>query len=72
MLKHLRKILNRPENNNLRVVIDLFGAIAAWWGLWGLLDLLVSPKNKLLSYIISIIFGLILLFLDGNGLDDLK
>ena len=70
MFKKFRKFLNRRKN--LRVIIDLLGAIAVWWGLWGILDLFVFPENKILSYLVSIIFGFILLLIDGNGLDDLK
>ena len=70
MFKNIRKFLN--PRKNLRMVIDLLGAIAVWWGIWGILDLFVFPENKLLSYIVSIAFGFILLLIDGNGLDDLK
>lgn len=70
MFKTLKKIINRRKN--LRIIIDLLGAIAVWWGIWGILDLFIFPGNKLFSYLISIIFGFILLLIDGNGLDDLK
>jgi len=70
MIKNIRKFLNRRKN--LRIIIDLLGAIAVWWGMWGILDLFIFPENKVLSYIVSIIFGFILLLIDGNGLDDLK
>lgn len=67
---NIGKFLNRRKN--LRIIIDLLGAIAVWWGIWGILDLFIFPGNKVLSYIVSIIFGFILLLIDGNGLDDLK
>ncbi|MDD2224641.1 MAG: hypothetical protein PHP97_00565 [Candidatus Shapirobacteria bacterium] len=70
MLKKVRKFLNRRQN--LRIIIDLLGAIAIWWGIWGILDLFVFPENHLISYIVSITLGFILLLIDGNGLDDLK
>lgn len=70
MLKKVRKFLNRRKN--LRIIIDLLGAIAIWWGIWGILDLFVFPENHLISYIVSITLGFILLLIDGNGLDDLK
>ncbi|MFA6184813.1 MAG: hypothetical protein WCT51_02465 [Candidatus Shapirobacteria bacterium] len=70
MLKKVRKFLNRRKN--LRIIIDLLGAIAVWWGIWGILDLFVFPENHLVSYVVSIALGFILLIIDGNGLDDLK
>jgi hypothetical protein len=70
MLKKVRKFLNRRKN--LRIIIDLLGAIAVWWGIWGILDLFIFPENHLASYIVSITLGFVLLLIDGNGLDDLK
>lgn len=70
MLKKIRQYLNRRKN--LRIIIDLLGAIAVWWGIWGVLDTFIFPENKLLSYLVSAIFGFFLLILDGDGLDDLK
>jgi len=70
MLKKIRKYLS--SRKNLRIIIDLLGAIAIWWGIWGILDIFVFPGNELLSYLVSIVFGFILLILDGNGLNDLK
>ena len=70
MFKKIKKFLNRRKN--LRVIIDLLGAIAIWWGIWGVLDLFVFPENRVLSYAVSIIFGFLLLLIDGDGLDDLK
>ena len=70
MLKKVRKFLNRRKN--LRIIIDLLGAIAVWWGIWGILDLFIFPENHLVSYIVSITLGFVLLLIDGNGLDDLK
>jgi len=70
MFKKFRRFLNRRKN--LRVIIDLLGAIAVWWGLWGILDLFIFPENRLISYIACIVLGFLLLLIDGNGLDDLK
>ena len=70
MFKKFRKFL-KPRKN-LRMFIDLLGAIAVWWGIWGLLDLFVFPEKHLFSYITSIAIGFIFLLLDGEGLDDLK
>ena len=64
MIKDIRKFLNRRKN--LAIIIDLLGAIAIWRGVWGIFDSFVFPNNKLLSYLISIILGIILVLLDGK------
>lgn len=70
MFKRIRKILNHRKN--LAMMIDLLGAIAVWWGIWGILDTFVFPGKQFLSYLISIALGFILLLLDGEGLDNIK
>lgn len=70
MLKKLRKFLSTRKT--LSIIIDFLGIIILWRGVWGLMDLFLFPGNELLSYIASIGLGFILLFLDGNGLDDLE
>ena len=70
MLKKIRKFLNRREK--LSIFLELLGAIAIWWGIWGILDIFVFPASKILSYLISIIIGFILLMINGSDLDDIK
>jgi len=70
MFKNIRKFL--APRKNLRIIIDVVAIIIIWRGIWGILDLFIFPNNPLLSYLISTVFGFILLLLDGNGLDDLK
>jgi hypothetical protein len=54
------------------MMMELLGAIAVWWGIWGILDLFVFPKNEVLSYLVSIILGFFILLINGSGLDDIK
>ena len=70
MFKSIRKFL-KPRKN-LRIFIDVVGVIIIWRGIWGIFDIFVFPNNPILSYLSSIIFGFVLLLIDGNGLDDLK
>jgi hypothetical protein len=49
-------------------LVDVFGIIIAslaivsfWRGVWGLLDIYLLPKNQILSFIISMIIGLLIL-----------
>jgi hypothetical protein len=69
MFKGIKKFLKYRKN--LRIIIDFLGAIAVWWGIWGILDLFIFPQNMLITYVVSIVIGFILLFIDG-GLEGLK
>jgi len=70
MFKKIRNFLKyRPH---VSTIIELLGAIAIWWGIWGILDLFIFPQNEVLSYLASILLGSIILFVSGSGLDDLK
>lgn len=70
MFKGIRRFFKRRPN--LSMLIELLGAIAVWWGIWGILDLFVFPKNEVLSYLVSIILGFFILLINGSGLDDIK
>ncbi|MPM57818.1 hypothetical protein SDC9_104641 [bioreactor metagenome] len=70
MFKNIRRFLKR--RNGLNTILELLGAIAIWWGIWGIMDLFVFPNNELWSYLISIILGFLIIFIVGGELDDLK
>jgi hypothetical protein len=69
MYKKFKKYLS--TRRTLRIVIDFFGIIILWRGVWGLLDVVVFPGNELLSSIVSVAIGLFLVAIDGDGLNDL-
>lgn len=70
MFRKIRKFLSRREK--LSTILELLGAIAVWWGIWGILDLFIFPESKILSYLTSIVIGSGLLIINGSGLDDIK
>ncbi len=41
--------------------IVVLGVVSLWRGVWGLMDLHIFPKNTSLSYLVSLIIGLIIL-----------
>jgi hypothetical protein len=70
MFKNIRRFLKK--RNGLNTILELLGAIAIWWGIWGIMDLFVFPNNELWSYLISIVLGFLIIFIVGGELDDLK
>lgn len=47
------------------------GVVLFWRGVWGLLDLYFFPNNPLLSYLFSILMGLIILWFDDGEFNEL-
>lgn len=47
------------------------GVILVWRGLWGLMDILLLPAWPITSMIVSIVLGVIVLFIDDFELDEL-
>jgi hypothetical protein len=45
-----------------RTIIVAFAIILFWRGVWGLMDVFLFPNNLMLSYIISIIVGVLILY----------
>ncbi len=75
-LKNLKENPNiiqfKTTNPTANVIVVVIAIIAFWRGIWGLLDLLLFPNLPFLSYIVSILLGALILYLDGFSLKDLK
>ncbi len=41
--------------------IVILGGVSLWRGAWGLMDLHIFPKNSSLSYIVSLVIGVVIL-----------
>ncbi|MEY4768770.1 MAG: hypothetical protein RL637_1409 [Pseudomonadota bacterium] len=63
-LKNLHPIIN--------AVIVMCAIIMLWRGIWGLADLYLFPNSPTLSYLLSIVIGGLVLYLDDFSLKDLK
>ncbi|MBU1198830.1 MAG: hypothetical protein KKF46_02020 [Nanoarchaeota archaeon] len=48
-------------HQSMFAVVIAFAVIAFWRGIWGLMDLYLIPNNPSLSYLLSIIIGLVIL-----------
>jgi len=70
MFKNIRKFLKKRDR--LSTILELLGAIAIWWGIWGILDLFVFPNSEFWSYLISLFLGFLIFFIVGGELDEIK
>ena len=69
---HLEKEAKRRSLRNLSTtVIIAFAIVAFWRGVWGLMDLYFFPGAPKLSFIYSILIGIIILFLTKHLMSDL-
>ncbi len=51
----------------IRNLVIVIGVVGVWRGMWDLFDTYFFPGNKLLSDLLSILLGLVLLYLpDGS------
>jgi hypothetical protein len=48
-----------------------FAVISFWRGIWGLMDEFLFPKDLPVSYLVSLILGLIILILTGYATKEL-
>ena len=54
----------RSKTKNILLAILIGSAVISFWrGLWGLMDIYLFPKNSALSFLASVIIGLIILTL---------
>lgn len=69
MFKHYKKMSH--WHRSLYYLITGIGIIIFWRGIWGLLDVYLFPDNPALSYIISTIGGLLILFLNDFSIEEI-
>lgn len=69
--KNLYKRLSSKYPNLNSVVIGA-SLIMFWRAIWGVLDLYVFPNDKLLSFIIPGLIGLLLLYLNDFNLKEIE
>ena len=48
--------------SNLKLLILAVAIVAVWRGVWGLMDIYLFPNNEILSFSISIIIGVLILY----------
>jgi hypothetical protein len=62
----------KQKHPNLNSVIIGTAIIMFWRGLWGLMDLYLFPNNEVMSYIVSVLLGLFLLFINDLRLKEIE
>jgi len=71
----MKKRTEKKEKRTLRkvfyTIIIAFAIVSFWRGVWQLSDLYLFPNNYELSNWISLISGIIILFLTKNLIDEL-
>lgn len=56
----------RSLKNIIYTIIIAFAIVLFWRGVWGLTDLYLFPNNLVLSFSISILAGVLILYLTKN------
>ena len=60
----LERIIEKTNVKDTPIIILTVLAIVSFWrGVWGLMDLYLFPKSPTLSFFVSIIIGLVILFI---------
>jgi len=55
----------------VRNIIIAIGVVLVWRGVWNIADMYVFPNNPLLSNIISLVVGILILYLPDGTLEHL-
>jgi hypothetical protein len=61
----------RTLKNMFYIIIIAFAIVAFWRGIWGLMDFYLFPKNQVLSFSLSILIGVLILYATKNLLKKL-
>jgi hypothetical protein len=60
------------KHRNLYALIVGLAVILYWRGIWGLADVYLFPDNSALSFSVSAILGIVLLFINDFKLDEIE
>lgn len=67
MNKNIKKIIKTISHKKTpKIIIDFIAVIIIWRGVWGFLDVYLFPNNLAISYLISILLGILIVFADGD------
>lgn len=71
----MEKMKNNKKKRSLRnilfTIIIAFAIVSFWRGIWGLMDLYLFPGNQVVSLLVSVLLGIIILYLSKHLLTDL-
>jgi len=62
----------KAKHRHVYSILTGLGIIIFWRGIWGILDAYLLPGHQLLSYLISIMIGLLILYLNDFALKELE
>ena len=62
----------RNLKKNWHILYLAVGVVLVWRGVWGLADMFLFPNDLTLSFIVSILAGILILYLKDHKLDELK
>jgi len=71
MSYHIFMAAKKQSNSFFRIILIAVSVVLFWRGAWGLMDLYVFPENELLSYIVSLVVGIGILFATQKLADEL-
>lgn len=66
--KHVKK---RRLKKILYTVLIAFAIVSFWRGVWGLMDVYLFPNNEVLSFSISVLIGLVILYFTKHIIGEL-
>ena len=71
MSYHTYMATRKQSNSFFRIMLIAISVVLFWRGAWGIMDLYVFPDNDLLSYIVSLVLGIGILFATQKLADEL-
>jgi uncharacterized membrane protein len=59
-------------SKNIKILFTAIGIIFVWRGIWGLADKFLFPENEILSFSVSMLIGLFILFIADSTKKDIS
>lgn len=66
---------DKKEKRNIRrisyTILIAFAIVSFWRGVWGMMDTYLFPNNEILSFSISVLIGLVILYFTKHIIGEL-
>jgi hypothetical protein len=63
--------MKKKKPNFFKIILIAISIVCFWRGAWGLMDLYIFPDHEAVSYFVSIIIGIVILYVTRQLADSL-
>lgn len=65
------KLIRKEKKSNIHTLVMAVAVVMIRRGVWWILDKFLFPNHELISYIVGVIIGILIIYIDDKRVDEL-